>query len=256
MSANIIDMTGKRFGSVVAISVAGKATSGDIKWLFRCDCGNEFEANGYYARTLKVKSCPSCSRERSRLAAVKHGLTDSVEFSTWADIQTRCYNKKGTGYKNYGGRGISVCQRWLDSFENFLADMGPRPSNDHSIERMDNDGDYEPSNCRWATRIEQANNRRTNVNVTINGVTKTMSAWCKEREVLLPTASLRHKLGYRGEDLFKTTVAQITHDGTTDTILGWSKKTGIKVSTLHMRLNKYKWPIEKALTKGATHAHT
>lgn len=252
MNSRVIEMQGARYGAIVAVQIAGKASSGDLKWQFRCDCGGVFEANGYYARSGKIDCCPACSAERVRQASLKHGRTETPEFSTWTDIQTRCYNPNIKGFANYGGRGIRVCDRWLESFENFLADMGPRPEGDYSIERENNDGHYEPSNCRWATRIEQANNRRTNVKVTIDGVTKNLQAWALEHGVELSTASLRHKQGLRGEALFKTTKTTLTHNGITDTVRGWSDRTGIKPTTISMRINHYHWPVSKALTQGAS----
>ena len=93
-------------------------------------------------------------------------------------MKNRCINSKVTSYKNYGARGIKVCDRWL-KFENFLADMGERPSDQHSIERIDNDGNYEPSNCKWATRAEQVNNKRNTRNITANGETLTLAEWAR-----------------------------------------------------------------------------
>lgn len=102
---------------------------------------------------------------------------ETPEYSVWLDIKRRCYNENTIGYKNYGGRGIAVCDRWLHSFKDFYEDMGKRPKGDYSIERNDVNGNYEPSNCRWATRLEQANNKRNNRWVTIDGVTKTLGGW-------------------------------------------------------------------------------
>lgn len=252
MNVRVIDMTGRQYADLTAIRSCGKASSGDLKWLFKCRCGTEFEANGYYARCGKITSCPICAAERTRIASVKHGLSSSPEFEIWTGMQTRCLNKNAHGFTNYGDRGISICQRWMDSFENFLADMGPRPSPTHSIERIDNDGNYEPSNCRWATDKEQANNKRNNVKVTIDGVTKYLSAWAHQFGVQISTASLRHKQGLRGMEIFTSKVKSISHEGITDTIRGWSKRTGIKPTTIAMRINKYGWSVQKALTQGAS----
>jgi len=249
MSAAIIDMAGQRFSSVVVVVRSGKSASGDLKWHCRCDCGSEFDVNGYYLRSGKVVSCKKCSAERVRLASVKHELSATREFAIWTGMQTRCYNKRAKAYPEYGGRGVVMCERWLASFTNFLADMGKCPQG-MSIDRIDVNGNYEPENCRWATTKEQNSNKRNNVWVEINGVKKTLSDWCVEFNVLIGTASLRHKKGLRGMDLFKSTAKQITLNGVTDSVFGWSKRTGIKATTISMRINKYKWSIEDALNKG------
>lgn len=251
MNQRQIDMAGKRFSSIVAISPSGKATSGDTKWLFKCDCGTEFVANGYYARSGKITTCKVCAAERTRIASVKHGMSATPEFEIWTGMQTRCYNKNSSSFKNYGGRGISICDEWKNSFENFLRDMGKRPSPKHSIERSHNDGDYEPSNCKWATPEEQANNRRTNVNVTIDGITKPLGTWAKEFGIHPAGAYKRYRDGLRELDLFSSRAKKITHNGITDTFSGWSNRTGIKTQTIAMRISKYGWTPEKAVTTGA-----
>jgi len=180
MNAKIIDMTGQKFASITALSVVGKSASRDLKWLFHCECGNQFVANGYYARSGKITTCPDCAKKRVGLASFKHGQTETPEYAIWSDIKTRCYNSKTKAFKDYGERGIIVCDRWLESFDNFVADMGKRPSKNHSIDRKDCNGNYEPTNCRWATNIEQGENRRSNILITRNGVTKHLAAWARE----------------------------------------------------------------------------
>lgn len=107
----------------------------------------------------------------------KHGCCYTPEYKTWEGIKKRCYNRNGKFYARYGGRGIKVCERWLHSFENFAADMGAKPSPEHQIDRINNDGDYAPENCRWATRTEQARNKANSVFVTIAGETMSLAAW-------------------------------------------------------------------------------
>ncbi|QVW08761.1 AP2 domain-containing protein [Phage CBW1004C-Prop1] len=245
-----IDMTGNRYNELVAIKRVGSCRSGDAKWLFQCDCGNQFSASGYAARTSKIINCPQCAKERAKTASIKHGRAKTSEFGIWTDMQTRCLNPNSTSYPNYGGRGIGICQRWM-KFQNFFQDMGPRPSMNHSIDRIDPDGDYSPDNCRWATHKEQSRNKRNTIRVTINGVTKPLVEWCEEYGCGKAAAYQRRARGLDGEQIFLGTDQRITFKGITDTFSGWSKRTGIKPNTLAMRVNKYQWPVEKALTKGA-----
>jgi len=256
---SLISMAGKRFGCVIVLNRTGTSGSRDALWAYRCDCGNEHESSGYAIRSGKTKSCPTCSRERVGQASVTHGLTDSPEYRTWTDIQTRCHNPNSTSYQNYGGRGIHVCSGWRESFESFLSSMGARPSKNHSIDRIDNNRGYEPENCRWATMTEQANNKRNNRLATINGETKTAAQWARENDLSVATVWRRLEDGKHGADLIarpwlgsrkNNVTGTITHNGVTDTIAGWSRRTGIKYSTLAMRLTKYKWPSERALSEG------
>lgn len=249
-----IKMENTRYAGVIALRDIGSEKSGDRKWLFACDCGQNFESNGHSVRSGKVISCPTCSAKRSRAGSMKHGQSESREFATWTDMQTRCYNANTASYKYYGGRGIKICDRWLESFTNFLLDMGVKPSPAYSIERNDVNGDYSPSNCRWATMKEQSRNKRNNRMIEINGVKKLMCDWSEQSGISVTTISLRLKAGVIGQRLLGQSKRDgcLEFNGVRDTFKGWSKRTGIKSSTIAMRVGKYQWPIEIALTKGAT----
>lgn len=172
----IIDQTGKRFGMLVVIERAPRIPEKKsiVRWICKCDCGN---TSIVCATNLKcTKSC-GCA-QYANPARLTHGGCYTPTFSVWQNMRCRCENKKNDRYADYGGRGVTVCERWA-SFANFLEDMGHKPSARHSIDRIDNNGNYEPGNCRWATAKEQARNRRSTRMVTINGETRCAPEWCE-----------------------------------------------------------------------------
>jgi hypothetical protein len=188
--SRFVDLTSQRFGRWTVIQRAASPSARHIHWRCRCDCGNEKSIAGESLKGGRSRSCGCLNREvaSQRARATQsgpvrrtHGKSATSEFRIWAGILTRCYNQHATGYPNYGGRGITVCDRWRDSFENFLADMGPRPSSQHSVDRWPNQaGPYEPGNVRWATRQQQSANTRRTINVTIDGVSLTLKAACQQ----------------------------------------------------------------------------
>jgi hypothetical protein len=168
---------GQRYGRLVAIDFVDRNRRREARWRFRCDCGQEYFAQAGDVRFGGTKSCGCLRFEQAAAmgrASATHGMHGTSGYKSWESIYQRCNNHKSKHFPRYGGRGIKVCERWK-SFENFYADMGPRPSKKHSIERDDNDGDYEPTNCRWATPKEQARNRRDNRLISIDGSEITMA---------------------------------------------------------------------------------
>lgn len=181
---NLIDITGQRFGHWTVLRRAGSSARGEPLWLCRCDCETELARDGNSLRRGLSKSCGCTANEGRKAANKTHGESDrggkqaaSVEYRAWQSMKRRCGNPRDSGFAHYGGRGIAVCERWRDDFLAFLADVGRRPSPDHSLDRIDVNGNYEPGNVRWATRVVQMRNRRSTVLITVNGVTRCAKDW-------------------------------------------------------------------------------
>jgi hypothetical protein len=179
-------------------------------------------------------------------------MSDTPEYDAWCSMKQRCLNAESEGFENYGARGIQICQRWRDSFENFIADMGPRPTEAHSLERRDNGGNYDPDNCYWATSVQQNSNKRSIELHEFNGVKDTMSGWarffCMEFHVL------QRRMQKQGMTLEQAIAPQpddhlYEYDGIKDTLSGWSRTLNIGRSTLHDRVVYQGLTIEQAIDR-------
>ena len=198
------DLAGQRFGNLVAINYVGKK-SNNILWHCKCDCGNETDVHYGNLISGHTKSC-GCSRE-------KHGMKNTRLYRIWANMKARCYYKKCVDYKDYGQRGIRVCDTWKNSFVAFNKWAFENGYDENlgkwecTIERINVNGNYEPSNCKWVTIKEQANNKTNNVFITYKGETKTLPMWA---EILdLPYKTIYSRIKYRKwsvEDAFETPI--------------------------------------------------
>jgi hypothetical protein len=185
------NLVGHRFGRLVVLSYVGRQRS-TFRWICRCDCGTE---KSCLASGLRNGSITSCGCRLKEVAASKfriHGLTGTPTHRIWRGMHDRCNSPLKTCYQ---GRGITVCERWKD-FELFLSDMGEVPSPKHSIDRIDNNGNYEPGNCRWATHMQQCRNKRTSRLETFNGETLTLSEWAQRFSISQSKLRGRLNLGW------------------------------------------------------------
>jgi hypothetical protein len=181
-----LNITNKKFNKLTAIKFSHKeGKQNRAKWLFKCECGNEKIIDKGKVTGGYTKSCGCLMiEEQKRFVrnATTHGLSGGKkgrrpEYGIWRGIKTRCLKINNIAYKDYGGRGIKICDRWKDSFKNFWEDMGERPSKYHSIDRIDNNKDYEPSNCKWSTPLEQGRNKRNVRLITFKNQTKCLTEW-------------------------------------------------------------------------------
>ncbi len=174
MEAN--EYIGKKFGKLtIMCRVNGK---GHVIVRCRCECGSELNVWRHNLTSGRTIRCRECRRTEKTI----HGLQNTPEWNSWVAMRQRCLNPKNDHYPRYGGRGIKICDRWSD-FRKFLADMGNKPSGDHSIGRIDNDGDYTPKNCEWQTRDDQANNMSHSKFLEIDGVRMTAAQWAKKMSI-------------------------------------------------------------------------
>lgn len=188
---------GSRFGRLVVIGPAERPCGGR-GYLCQCDCGVKVVHRPHYLTNGRAISCKCARTERVSNLNKTHGQsgkdTRTSEYRSWASMRNRCHDINDSNYFRYGGRGIGVCDRW-NSFENFLVDMGPKPSPAHSIERENNNGNYEPSNCVWATKSAQARNRRTSRIVVFRGSEMSLAQAAEEAGISYAAAWRRLKRG-------------------------------------------------------------
>lgn len=259
------DLAGQRFGRLTVIDQAPRISSSTDhhrRWRCLCDCGNQTTVRSNNLRDHQTQSC-GCLRKdvgaANGRANAKHGFNrtggPTREYTLWIAMRSRCSTKTHKAYPNYGGRGIAVCERW-GSFPNFLEDMGFAPSLEHSLDRIDVNGHYEPGNVRWATPLEQAQNTRTAI--TFNGKTQSGAAWERELGLNPNTVASRLQIGWpiekilttpsmkRGANTNKTNLVSITVNGVTHTRAEWSALTGINAGAIRGRL-KRGWSPERAV---------
>jgi hypothetical protein len=195
----IKDIVGQRFGRLTVVKFA--ELRGQARWLCDCDCGNQTTVTGGSLRSGNTMSCGCLHREsvsKRNIASSTHGMFGTPEYRSWSAMMTRCTNPSHAAYQRYGGRGISVCDDWK-TFERFYGDMGPRPPG-CSIERIDNNMGYEPANCRWATRVEQQRNKRSNRIISHDGRSLPVSEWAEIVGLTQYTIHARLGRGWTTED--------------------------------------------------------
>lgn len=199
------DFIDRRFTRLVVLKFTGfrQGVRGRYEFLCRCDCGVEVLRSYVSLQTGGAKSCGCLYKEQR----TKHGQSKTKLYAVWAAMHDRCKRPTVRNYPNYGGRGIKVCERWSE-FVAFRDDMGPRPPGG-TLERNDTDGNYEPSNCRWATNKEQQSNRRDNVRITLLGRTQTATQWCAELGYSNHRLYYYRSRGHKAEDVLMKHIAQI-----------------------------------------------
>lgn len=205
----IKDLTGLVVGRLTVVRFAGRDQKS--KWVCRCECGNEctVAVDKLQDAVRPTRSCGCLAREVSAENGSKrftHKMSHSPEYYSWQGMKRRCEDPRTTNFALYGGRGIVVCERWRTSFESFFEDMGPRPSRRHSLDRINNHGNYEPENCRWATKKTQSRNTRTNRTLLYNGDQLSVAALCELSGISRSTMTNRLKRGWTVEEAVNTPV--------------------------------------------------
>lgn len=202
--SNFKNIRGMKFGRLKVLDRDGSNHNGQALWKCICDCGEIKSVLGKYLRSGHSRSCGCLMKEVQKRGRFKHGFAPRKKqhylYGTWGKMIYRCHVPTSSDYQLYGGRGIKVCERWRNSFPNFLQDMGDRPIGT-SLDRIDRNGNYEPSNCRWATDLIQGNNKRNNVSIEHGGKTKNLSEWA--REIGISPSSLWARINRHGWSLEK-----------------------------------------------------
>ena len=193
-----VDLTGSSFGKLTVLKRSEESAKNGVKWVCQCDCGNVTIVRGNDMKMGKTLSC-GCTKKSGTHRS--HSKTGTRLYRIWGNVKTRCTNKNIKQYKDYGGKGITICDEWKDSFEAFYEwAMSNGYSDELTIDRIDANGNYEPSNCRWATRREQALNRTDNHYLTYGGETKTLVEWSEITGLNPTTITSRIQLGFSIEE--------------------------------------------------------
>ena len=243
-----------KFGRLTVLSEDGRSNDGHVKWLCQCECGNTVSV---ISRDLRrgQQSCGCYRAIKNREMHITHGKTNTRLFHIWGGMKARCNNPNSPNNNNYGGRGILICEEWMNSFECFYEwAIANGYRDDLTIDRIDVNGNYEPSNCRWATVKQQINNTRVNVYLTHNSKTQSMSMWADELGIPYQLVRDRHKLhpNMSFEELFAPVQEEIKlkYNGKEQSISAWSAELGIPLGTIYSRIYRYGIDkVEKLLNK-------
>lgn len=195
-TARFRDLTGLQIGRLFVLTRTSQISKGVVHWLCKCNCGKLAIRCTSKLVDVATPSCGCYMHDFGVENGTKHGMSRTLTYGSWSNAKSRCYRKRDKNFPSYGGRGIKVCDRWKDSFENFYADMGECPEG-MTLDRIDNNGDYAPDNCRWATPKEQVRNRRNTTFVTFGG--KTVPLPEVSDFFFLPYSSIRTALNTKGE---------------------------------------------------------
>ena len=256
------DLTGEKFNRLTLIEPAGFDNINRPIWLCKCECGNMKNIRYWDVVQGRSKSCGCLRNEKAhdRLIAynkshnIKHNECRTRLYNIWSGMTQRCCNQNSHGYKDYGARGITVCEEWMKDYRNFRKWATENGYDDNlSLDRINNDGNYEPSNCRWATNVEQARNRRNNLIVTYKGKTQTLMEWSKELNIKYDVLWRRLKKGWSPERTFERPVGwigkqNIFYNGRYYFLSELAREYNISFSMLKYRLKKG-MDIQQALTK-------
>jgi hypothetical protein len=200
-----LDMTTKKYGRLKAIRQIHNPKQTGALWEFVCDCGNVKIIKSQPVRLGKVVSCGCYMKELAAKLKQKHDCSYHANYKVWRGMIQRCTHLQNKDYPSYGGRGITVCNDWLDP-NNFIKDMGERPSKLHTIDRIDNNGNYEPNNCRWVLMLTQSHNKRNNRNLTAYGETLCMAEFSRKYNIAQTTIMRRLRNGMTAEQIIQTPI--------------------------------------------------
>lgn len=239
------DLTGQRFERLTVIERADNTKKGQARWLCKCDCGATCIADGVHLRRGEIKSCGCLSRENTIKRSTKHGMKRRMSsnkiYSTWQNVKQRCLDKSAPHYAEYGARGITICEEWQTDFQAFfdyVSKLEHFNEEGYTLDRINNDGNYEPGNVRWATRKEQTRNRRITAMVDYKGETISLADAAERSGINYDALRERYRKGLRGDELFKPLYQRfifIEHNGKSMTLKALAEEMGVAYSALLWR---------------------